>query len=62
LILGEIIKINKKVWGLSLKEQEKYTKMLKNIVKETENNKIQTAEDVIKKLVVELANTKPVTT
>ncbi|WP_211316689.1 hypothetical protein [Oceanobacillus arenosus] len=39
-------------------EQEKYTKVLKQMIDDTESNKIQTAEELIQKLIKELTVSK----
>lgn len=39
-------------------EQEKYKRLLKNLIDETENHKIKSAEELIQKLVKELGNTQ----
>lgn len=37
-------------------EQEKYTRMLKNLIDDTESHKIKSTEEIIRKLVKELTN------
>ncbi|WP_197046561.1 hypothetical protein [Oceanobacillus salinisoli] len=39
-------------------EQEKYKRMLKRLIDETENHQIKSAEELIQKLVKELSNQK----
>lgn len=39
-------------------EQEKYKRLLKNLIDETENHKIKSAEELIQKLVKELGTNK----
>jgi mRNA-degrading endonuclease YafQ of YafQ-DinJ toxin-antitoxin module len=41
-------------------EQEQYKQLLKKIIKEAENMKIQSSEEIIQTLVNELANLNPV--
>ncbi|WP_197046707.1 hypothetical protein [Oceanobacillus salinisoli] len=38
-------------------EQEQYKLLLKKVIDDTEENKIQTAEQLIQKLIIELSNT-----
>ena len=42
----------------NLGEQEKYAKVLKQMIDDTESNKIQTAEELIQKLIIELSGSK----
>lgn len=42
-----------------MKEQEQYKEMLKKIIDETENFNIQSAEELIQKLITELAQFNP---
>ena len=37
-------------------EQERYTRMLKNLIDDTESHKINSIEEIIQKLVKELTN------
>ncbi|WP_179151878.1 hypothetical protein [Oceanobacillus senegalensis] len=39
-----------------MREQEKYTRMLKQLIHETENQQIKSAEELIQKLIKELSS------